>query len=294
MRFLSCAEKKSGGNSDVNANTYRRKNQENLTKRQSRRQYIHRNRRTPATLKPRKETTNMKNITFSLKKVPNALTDKHLYRANVQANGVVGHEELAKLVADRTKQDASLWKYFLDVLADEIDNQMLEGNRIKLGRLFTGFAIRGTFTNEDDQFDPEKHKLVATVRMLDPLRNAMDAVVPENVAVGISCIVSSVMDAVTRRTSEIVGTNRVLIQGKRLGISPDNPDEGVWLADPKTDRIVATATVERSDSQTIDCVFAEPPAPGMYTLVVGCRNGARETLAPAIARVKKVILHAQA
>ena len=57
LRFLSCAEKKSGGNSDVNDNTYRRKHQENLPKRQSRRQYIHRNRRTPANLKPKKETT---------------------------------------------------------------------------------------------------------------------------------------------------------------------------------------------------------------------------------------------
>ena len=233
----------------------------------------------------------MKSIAFSLKKVPSVLTDKQLYRASVQTNGIVGHEELVKRMAERTKQDASLWKYFLDVLADEIDNQMLEGNRIKLGRLFTGFAIRGTFNSEDDHFEPEKHQLVATVRMLDPLRNAMDAIVPENVTCGISCIVSSVMDSVTKRTSEIIGTNRVLIQGKGLGITLDNPDEGVWLADSRTGEIVATATVERSDSQTIDCVFTEPPASGTYTLVVSCRNGARETLAPAIARVKKVVFH---
>ena len=41
-----------------------------------------------------------------------------------------------------------------------------------------------------------------------------------------------------------------------------------------------------SDDQTIDCVFTEPTEPGVYTLVVSCRNGARETLAPAAARVK--------
>ena len=102
------------------------------------------------------------------------------------------------------------------------------------------------------------------------------------------------MDSVTKRLSEIIGTNRVLIEGRRLGISPDNPDDGVWLADPKTGKIVATSTVERSDTQTIDCVFTEPPAPGSYTLVVGCRNGARETLAPAIARVKGVVVKAYA
>ena len=228
----------------------------------------------------------MNNITFKLDKVSSALTDKRLYRASVQANGIVGHDELAARLAERTKQDANLWKYFLNTLADEIDGQLLEGNRIKLGRLLMGFSIRGTFENEDDPFDPVKHRLVTTLRLLDPLKSAIAEAVPENVTSGISCSITSAMDAVTKETSAITGTNRLMLQGRRLGISPDNPDEGVWLVDPKTDEIAATATVERSDSQTIDCVFAEPPPPGRYTLVVACRNGARESLAPAVARVK--------
>ena len=84
--------------------------------------------------------------------------------------------------------------------------------------------------------------------------------------------------------------NRLLIQGKRLGISPDNLDEGVWLADQETGKIVSAATVEHSDSQTIDCVFLEPPEPGTYTLVVACRNGAQESLAPAIAKIKGFVV----
>ena len=87
--------------------------------------------------------------------------------------------------------------------------------------------------------------------------------------------------------------NRILIQGQKLGISPDNPDEGVWLVNAKTGEIVATATVERSDSQTIDCVFAEPPEPGTYTLVVSCRNGMRESLKPATAKVKNIVVKAE-
>ena len=228
----------------------------------------------------------MNNMTFKLEKVSSALTSKRLYRASVQANGIVGHDELSERLAERTKQDANLWKYFLDILTDEIDRQLLEGNRIKLGRLLMGFSIRGTFANEDDPFDPEKHRLVTTLRMLDPLKSAIAEAVPENVTSGLSCSIASAMDAITKETSEITGTNRLLIEGRKLGISPDNPDEGVWLVDPKTGGIVATAMVECSDSQTIDCVFTEPPPPGRYTLVVACRNGARESLAPAITRVK--------
>ena len=234
----------------------------------------------------------MDNIVFSLTRVSDAITDKTLYRASVQTNGTIGRDELARRLAERTKQSASLWRYFLDALSDELAEQLLAGYRVNLGQLTTGFAIRGAFMSEDEAFDPARHQLVATVRTLDPLKGAMSAVRPENVTLGLTCSVAAVMDAVTKRLSEITGTNRVLIQGQKLGVSPDNPDEGVWLADPKTGETVATATVERSDSQTIDCVFAEPPEPGVYTLVVACRNGMRESLKPATAKVKNVVVKA--
>ena len=235
----------------------------------------------------------MDNIIFSLSKVPDAITDRTVYTAHVQTNGTLGRDELAERLAERTKQDVSLWKYFLDALSEEIGIQLIAGYRINLGQLTTGFAIKGSFMSEDEAFDPDRHQLIATVRTLDPLRSAMSAVLPENVTLGLTCTVASVMDAVTKRLSEITGTDRVLIQGQKLGISPDNPDEGVWLANPKTGEIVATATVEQSDSQTIDCVFAEPPEPGTYTLVVSCRNGMRESLKPATAKVKSVVVKAE-
>ena len=232
----------------------------------------------------------MNNITFSLNKVSKAVAKQPLYRASVQSNVLIDHEGLAERMAERTKQDAALWKYFIDVLSDEIDNQLLEGNRIKLGRFVTGFAIHGSFASEDEEFDPKRHKLVATVRMRDSLKDKLAKIVPQNMTKGLACSISAVMDATTKQLSVITGTNRVLIQGMNLGISPDNPDEGVWLADPKTGAIVAVSTVERSDRQTIDCMFTEPPAPGKYTLVVSCRNGARESLKPAVATVKNVLV----
>ena len=234
----------------------------------------------------------MNKIVYSLTKVSDALTDKTLYCAHVQTNGTLGVDELAERLAERTKQDVSLWKYFLDALGAEIRSQLLAGYRVNLGQLSTGFAIRGSFMNEDDQFDPTRHRLVATVRTLDPLKSALGAVSPENVILGLTCTVASVMDSVTKRVSVITGSNRVLIQGQKLGISLDNPDEGVWLENPKTGETVAKATVERSDSQTIDCVFTEPPEPGTYMLVVSCRNGERESVKPAVARIKNITVNA--
>ena len=226
------------------------------------------------------------NIGFSLQRVSKALSAKPYYRAVVQTKGIYGNEELAERLAERTKEAAVHWRYFLDALSGEIETLLLEGNRVTLGRLAMGLAIRGSFTSEDEEFDPSKHSLATVVRALKPFKDKLEAVVPENVTAGLTCRVGSAMDAVTKRLSEITGTNLLLIQGLRLGISPDNPDEGVWLADPKTGETVATARVECSDSQSIDCVFTAPPEPGVYTLVVSCRNGARESLSPAVAQVK--------
>ena len=236
----------------------------------------------------------MGNITYSLTKVSSAISDKPLYRANVPTNLLLGHDELSELLAERTNHGAAFWKYFLDVLSSEIDTQLLEGNRIKLGSLSTCFAIRGTFESEDERFDPKKHQLVTAVRIQDPLKSALAKIVPENITHGITCAVYSVMDSVTKCISEIIGSNRILIQGKNLGISPDNPDEGVWLEDPKTGKTVAVSIIERSDSQIIDCTFPDPPAPGTYTLVVSCRNGMRETLKPATAKAKNIVVKAPA
>ena len=139
----------------------------------------------------------MGNIAFSLTKVAQALSEKPSYRAVVQANAVVGHEELSKQMAERTKLDASLCEYFLKVLSDEVEAQLFAGNRVNLGRLAISLAIRGAFDSEDGEFDPAKHKLVAVLRPQKSLRKAMDAVVPENAVRGISCTLGSAMDVAT-------------------------------------------------------------------------------------------------
>ncbi len=69
----------------------------------------------------------MDNIIFSLSKVPDAITDRTVYTAHVQTNGTLGRDELAERLAERTKQDVSLWKYFLDALSEEIGIQLIAG-----------------------------------------------------------------------------------------------------------------------------------------------------------------------
>ena len=234
----------------------------------------------------------MSNFTYSLVKSPEVITGKNVYHGVIQTNGTFDKDVIAQRMAARTKQDVALWRYFIDALNNELAEALLAGYRVNLGQLSTGFTIRGSFQSEDDRWDEKKHELIPTVRALDPLHSALKAVKPENITLGLTCTVYSAMDSVTKRLSEITGTNLLLLQGLNLGVNTENPDEFVVLVDPETDEVKATATVVRSDAQTIDCRFETPPAEGAYTLVVSCRNGARETLKPATAKIKNVVVKA--
>ena len=232
----------------------------------------------------------MSNFTYSLVKSPEVITGKTVYHGVVQTNGTFDKDVIAQRMAAKTKQDVALWRYFIDALNNELAEALLAGYRVNLGQLSTGFAIKGSFQSEDDRWDEKKHELIPTVRALDPLHSALKAVKPENITLGLTCTVYSAMDSVTKRLSEITGTNLLLLQGLNLGVNTDNVDEFVALVDPETNAVKATATVVKSDAQTIDCRFENPPAEGSYTLVVSCRNGAREALKPAIAQIKNVVV----
>ena len=234
----------------------------------------------------------MNGITFYLVPVTEAISpDKKVYRAVVKTNGTKDKEELAKALAEKTGQDISLANYFLDALNEILEKEMVAGYRVNLGQLSTGFSIKGSFTSEDDRFDPKRHTVQPTVQALDPLKSALAAVGADNITVGLVCRVLSLMDNVTKAFDEITGTDVVHIEGENLGIDPENPDEHVHLVKPDG-AVAAVATVTASDAQTITCKFAEPPEPGVYTLEVACRNGNRTSLAPAVARLRNIAVKA--
>ena len=234
----------------------------------------------------------MSTINYSLTPVSEEFTGGvKVFRATVLTNGTIGSDEIAAEIATRTKQSKGLVTYFLNSLNEVLEKKMVAGYRVNLDQLATGLAVKGSFKSEDDRWDSERHTLVATIKALDPLKSALAAVTPENIVVSLTCSVKSLMDFVTKELNAITGSNEVHIQGLNLGIDVDNPDESVTLVDDDG-KVVATATVIESDQQTINCRFATPPAPGVYTLVVSARNGNRVTLAPAVAKLKDITFRA--
>ena len=234
----------------------------------------------------------MNGITFSLVPVADEISpNRKVYRAYVKTNGTVDKEALAKALAEKTGQDISLANYFLDALNEILAKEIVAGYRVNLGQLSTGFSIKGSFTSEDDRFDPKRHSVQPTVQALDPLKSALAAVGADNITVGLTCRLGSLMDFVTKALNEITGTDEVHIEGEKIGIDTENADEHVHLV--KDDgTVAAVATVTASNAQTITCSFPTPPEPGAYTLEVACRNGNRLSLAPAVAKLRNIVVKA--
>ena len=232
----------------------------------------------------------MNAITFSLVPVPEEIAaGRKVYRAYVKTNGTVDRETLVAALAKKTGQDISLAGYFVDALNEILGEKIVAGYRVNLGQLSTGFSIKGSFVSEDDRFDPRRHSVVPTVQALDPLKSALAAVGADNITVGLTCRLGSLMDFVTKGLNEITGTHEVHIEGERIGVDTENLDEYVRLV--KDDGTVAAqATVTASDAQTITCSFPTPPEPGNYALEVSCRNGNRISLAPAVARLRNIVV----
>ena len=234
----------------------------------------------------------MDGIMFSLVAVPEEIAGgKKVYRAYVKTNGTIDKEALAKALAEKTGQDISLANYFLEALNEILAKEIVAGYRVNLGQLSTGFSIKGSFQSEDDRFDPKRHSVQPTIQALDPLKSALAAVGADNITVGLTCRLGSLMDFVTKALNEITGTHEVHIEGEKIGIDTENADEHVHLV--KDDgTVAAVATVTASNAQTITCSFPTPPEPGTYTLEVACRNGNRLSLAPAVARLRNVVVKA--
>ena len=229
-------------------------------------------------------------VPYSTSRIPNEITgDRNLWAGHVQHNGTLYLDDIVARLAAKTGVDRSKLAYIADKVNAAVKKHLSEGGKISLDQIFSGFGLRGVFESADAKFDPAKNRVVAYLATKDPLRSILQGYTAQNTTGGLSCAVYSVMDNITKLESTIEGGDEILVQGRYIGVSVSNPDEGVWLENADGE-VVARGTVVSSDSQTINCTFAAGIAPGTYALVVSARNGNRSSLAPAEARIKNVVV----
>ena len=170
-------------------------------------------------------------IAFSLTPVsPRLAKGKKSFRARVRTRGTFDTTDIAEEMAKRgAVNDVPTCRYFLSLLHEIIAEKTLAGFRLKTEFFETGLSIRGTFGSVDDEFDPQRHKVLPTVCTTKAFKAAVAAAEVVNVSKPLKAKVISLMDAVTKSLNAFTGSHEIHMQGDNLGICIDNPDEGVFL-----------------------------------------------------------------
>ena len=214
------------------------------------------------------------------------------YRAIVINNGVVEIDALADAIAKECGLKSAVVRSILELFFEQLGYEFRNGMRVNLEQLEGGLTIQGTAKSADEQWGKGNLKLVAYLNAKGALKHPFeDGVTPVNVTDAITVIVRRVLDTVYEHDGYITGTENVhvLVSGDGLNVNPAAADEGGWLADYKTGRIVANGTVTASAADTLDLTFATLPEDGDYWLVVASRGGNDESAGVSIGRRKVVV-----
>jgi len=218
----------------------------------------------------------MANLQFKATKVCDDLLPEgvsQLYQGHIVKSDQVDTSSLAERVATRTRFDLAVVRNIIASFGDEMLAAVRSGERPVVEGLFTTrFVVNGSFTSEDDTWDPARHSVGLAFIVLDPTKSAISEITPLNVLGKVTVRLNGAQDATTLEQNAVTGTNTLLLQGVNIKITAANTDEGVWLMRNGAD--VEKATVTESTAGTIDCHFAGTAVAGDdYVLQVRGRGG---------------------
>ena len=211
--------------------------------------------------------------------------DSPEWTAQVLANRTVDEAEFCAAVGARLGRSAAEVGYIFSTAGDVLREFLHQGCRVNLSDVGFSLTLTGKFPTEDAAPDESRNAVNVCARATQALKNAfrlsgLDFV---NVTRPLEARIFSVMDATLRHDGVICDGSRVLITGEGLRVNQSAADEWVRLIDA-TGAAVAVGAILENDAATLDCSFAELPPAGMYRVEVSARNGAAQTMAPAVVR----------
>ena len=211
--------------------------------------------------------------------------DSPEWTAQVLANRTVDETEFCAAVGARLGRSAAEVGYIFSTAGDVLREFLHQGCRVNLSDVGFSLTLTGKFPTEDAAPDESRNAVNVCARATQALKNAfrlsgLDFV---NVTRPLEARIFSVMDATLRHDGVICDGSRVLITGEGLRVNQSAADEWVRLIDA-AGAVVAVGAILENDAATLDCSFAELPPAGMYRVEVSARNGAAQTMAPAVVR----------
>jgi hypothetical protein len=178
--------------------------------------------------------------------------------ARAIAGGFNGNAESMKAAYNATKQEAL--------------KAIVRGEIVHFGLGHVVLDVEGAFEGDVAAWDPEKHKLVASITTSKEVRDMLKTT-PVNVR-GMApdqAAIIQVTDVTTGKANEILTPNGIaVVRGSRIRIDGDKPGIGLFLTNQDTQQVVqipTTAIGMNDPSRVLFLVSADLPA-GSYMMSI--------------------------
>ena len=222
---------------------------------------------------------NIVTINYSVKKVSGDVATRSggrpLFWVSSSPRFVIKADDFSSLVAKKMNGDSLHVRYFIDALAETIEEVLNQGGKVDLGWIAFEPKLAKAVEAQDAGFDPEN--VTVRIRPSRRFRNCIRNVVYRNENDPDRPLIYSVVEGSQFRhnTFKVAG-ELIKVNGQNLMIVSGRQDEGVWLED-SAGAIVVRARIVSSDHATCDFVFEQLPPKGCYRLVIAGRDGRPES-----------------
>ena len=220
----------------------------------------------------------MSEIVFDVAEIKGGASGKRKYRPLMRGLKTVGPDEMARKVGEFLHKDESFGRFAIGAVELVLERELSEGHRVDLGWMTLTPKLKGALKSVDDDPDPEKIDVSASLSksLRHTVRNLR--LVNANKQGGI--ILYELQEEGAKGQNLLCEPGRrIVLNGSGLALDPQKPDEGIWLED-ETGDVVARAAISFCDKSTCQFSFSTLPPDGKYVLVVSSRNGRDKSYAP--------------
>jgi len=164
--------------------------------------------------------------------VENKLTEETNYTARVLVERTVNQGELIdKMLSKRNLVSKTDIVAVLNSYHEEMIECIEDGDTLNLPFFNLSYSITGVFENEDDSFNPEKHKLHVNINSGKLINEVKEDIPLQKVTAPVTnTFISGFKDYTSDTTNTNLSSNGLFeINGNRLKVDGDDPKVGLYF-----------------------------------------------------------------
>lgn len=183
-------------------------------------------------------------------------------------------QDLLDEIAQVAGKEAAQVRYLLDLVRIALLKALAKNKVINCGFFKARLTVGGSLESANEQPTPEKNPVSVSIVFTGSIPEITRSLQVVNSTLTVPAVLHEFMqDGASDKNRIESPTARIIVNGERIAIDPNAPDEGLWLENANSGVKVATATLVRSTSTFAHFKFETLPATGMYRFVLATRNG---------------------